>query len=123
MFPKEALAQLKSGLRQSKPPAVGFLNDVPDLQLYRIEPEGGVVAERFPAQMAQQAVASEHQQMEKNSPSDLTPFRATVKPPYYSHNRLRTSISWLDHPACRPEARNSFLFLIRTLRCVNELPP
>ncbi|KAH7727638.1 CRE-KAL-1 protein [Aphelenchoides avenae] len=49
-------------------------------------------------------------------------FRAEVKAPYFEDGKLRTDVSWLDHPMCSP-TRRIFLVKIQTTTCAEEMLP
>uniref|UniRef100_A0A183CJC0 Fibronectin type-III domain-containing protein n=1 Tax=Globodera pallida TaxID=36090 RepID=A0A183CJC0_GLOPA len=56
-------------------------------------------------------------------------LQVEVKTPYFEDGRLKTIISWLSHPKCRPngghrrENTAKFRVSIYSLRCFVELPP
>lgn len=67
--------------------------------------------------------------------ANFTKFRAEVKTPYYENGHLKTSISWFNHKHCDasaiirrqsssiPQIKAQFQVYIRSIRCLNELPP
>lgn len=58
----------------------------------------------------------------ENFIDNQSPFRLHIKMPYFENNRLKTSISWFNHSKCN-EIGKKFQIYIRSLRCINELPP
>uniref|UniRef100_A0A1I8BAZ1 Fibronectin type-III domain-containing protein n=1 Tax=Meloidogyne hapla TaxID=6305 RepID=A0A1I8BAZ1_MELHA len=54
-------------------------------------------------------------------------YVAQVKTPFFEGNRLKTIISWNDHPSCTGnkliENQRQFRVFVRSMRCLNQLPP
>ncbi|KAI1721610.1 WAP-type (Whey acidic protein) 'four-disulfide core' domain-containing protein [Ditylenchus destructor] len=107
--------------------------DVPDIQIYRIDPLIDELpsidnkVDSFPtvSSVQQNPVIDLDDALLTSSTRsflELTRYRARVKTPYYEKGHLRTSVSWLDHPTCSKQP-SIFRVYIRTTSCINELPP
>lgn len=65
---------------------------------------------------------------------DSGQFMVDLKTPFFEEGRLKSILSWLHHPSCtntnpmdegarKPPAPPRFRVLIRSVRCLNQLPP
>lgn len=57
----------------------------------------------------------------ENFMDNQIPFKLNIKTLYFENNRLKTAISWFNHSKCTNNKK--FQIYIRSLSCINELPP